>query len=85
MLNMLSLQKEPSFNPCTMLPSEIELPSEWTEWFKLPRLPLFSVVQDTVHLGVKLKVRLMKPGIILPMGIYVASATDLRMMHNIRI
>ena len=35
MLIMLSLQKEPSFNPCTILPSQNELPSEWTEWFKL--------------------------------------------------
>lgn len=50
------------------------------------------MVQDIVHLGVKLKARLMKPGIILPMGMYVASATDLRMIlqsfgkevHNIR-
>ena len=93
MLIMLSLQKESSFNPNTILPSEIELPCEWTEWFKLPRLPLFSVVQDTVHLGIKLKARLMKPRTILPMGTYVASATDLRIIfesfgkevHNLRI
>ena len=49
MLITLSPQKEPSFNPYTILPTEIELPFEWTEWFKLPRLPLFSVVQDTVQ------------------------------------
>lgn len=40
MLVMLSLQKEPLFNPCAVIPSQFELPSEWTEWFKLPRLPL---------------------------------------------
>lgn len=33
--------------------------------------------QDTVHLGVKLKARLKKPGIVLPMGTYVASAAHL--------
>ena len=39
-------------------------------------------MQDIVHLGEKLKARLMKPGIILPMGVYVASATDLRMIFE---
>ena len=91
MLIMLSLQKEPTFDAIT-LTSEIKLPSQWVNWFILPRLSLFSVSQDTVHLGVKLKARLMKPGVLLPLGVYVASAADLKMIfehygkevHNIR-
>ena len=91
MLIMLSLQKEPSFDPSTVT-SDIKLSSQWVDWFILPRLSLFSVSQDTVHLGVKLKARLMKPGILLPLGVYVAAAADLKMIfehygkevHNIR-
>ena len=41
-----------------------------------------SVTQDTVHLGVKFKARLMKPGIILPMGTYLASASDLKLIFT---
>jgi len=91
MLIMLSLQKEPTFDTST-LTSENKLPSQWVDWYILPRLSLFSISQDTVHLGVKLKARLMKPGILLPLGVYVASAADLKMVfehygkevHNIR-
>jgi len=41
---------------------------------------MLSVTQDAVHLGVKLKARLMKPGIILPMGTYLASASNLKLI-----
>ena len=38
--------------------------------------------QDIVHPGVKLKARLMKPGIVLPMGTYVASAAHLELLFS---
>lgn len=37
-------------------------------------------VQDTVHIGTKLRTRLLKPGIALPMGKYVASVSHLHEM-----
>jgi len=53
MLTMLSLQKDPTFDASTVN-SEMKLPSQWVDWFIVPRFSLFSVSQDTVHLGVKL-------------------------------
>lgn len=45
-------------------------------------VPLSSVlcVQDIVHLGVKLKARLLKPSIILPLGSFVASSAHLHII-----
>ena len=41
-----------------------------------------SYIQDTVHIAVKLKSRLMKPSIILPMGKYAASIAHLRLVQS---
>ena len=45
-------------------------------------VPLYSLlcVQDIVHLGVKLKARLLKPSIILPLGSFVASGAHLHIL-----
>jgi len=40
-----------------------------------------AFVQDTVHVAVKLKTRLLKPSIMLPMGDYVASSSHLKLLH----
>ena len=37
-------------------------------------------VQDTVHIAVKLKCRLLKPSVVLPMGQYVAGAHHLQII-----
>lgn len=37
-------------------------------------------IQDAVHIGVKLKCRLLKPSIVLPLGNYVASSSHLHIL-----
>ena len=56
------------------------IPKAWLEWFTLNPLSI-SMVQDTVHVAVKLKSRSLKPSIILPMGPYIATSSHLRMMQ----
>ena len=43
------------------------IPSEWKEWF-LVKPTCLALVQDTVHVAVKLKSRLLRPSSLLPMG-----------------
>ena len=62
-------QQAHNFDP-QALANTLPVPQEWV---KLPRQSIV-MCQNTVHLGVKLEVRLMKPGIVLPMGTYVSSA-----------
>jgi len=69
------------------------IPAAWKEWFCMhPRLTI-SYVQDVVHFGVKLKSRLLKPSILLPVGSnFFASGNPLQMVqiaygkdqHNLR-
>ena len=56
-----------------------KVPSKWHPWFCLQRPSSIAYVQDIVHIGVKLKCRLLKPSVILPMGSCVAG------VHHIRI
>ena len=39
-------------------------------------------IQDMVHLAVKLKSRLLRPSIILPLGKHTAGVHHLRLLHN---
>ncbi len=39
-------------------------------------------MQDIVHVGVKLKCRLLKPSIVLPLGKFVAGVHHLRIVHT---
>ena len=49
---------------------ELDLPQKWTwYWSKMTSI---LYIQDYVHVAVKLKSRLLKPSIILPMGHYLA-------------
>ena len=41
-----------------------------------------AYIQDMVHLAVKLKSRLLRPSIILPLGKYTAGGHHLRLLHN---
>ena len=40
-------------------------------------------LQDMIHIGVKLKARLLKPSIVLPMGFYLACSAHLQIITNI--
>ena len=52
------------------------IPKEWHTWFCTDAKPV-SCVQDTVHIAVKLKSRLLNPSITLRMGCYVAEGSHL--------
>jgi hypothetical protein len=45
-------------------------------------MAIYEAVQDTVHIGVKLKSRLLKPSILLPMGSYIATSSHLLMLFR---
>lgn len=57
------------------------IPKEWHTWFCTDPKPV-SCVQDTVHIAVKLKSRLLNPLIILRMGCYVAEGNHLRKIQT---
>ena len=91
-VSLLSL-KEPLLNDIPSSPSVPRIPSTWKEWFQMHPRSTISYVQDVVHVGVKLKARLLKPGIHLPMGPhFCASGNHLQMIrmaygkdeHNLR-
>ena len=56
------------------------IPQEWNDWFCIKPNAL-TCVQDTVHIAVKLKARLLKPSGLIPMGGYVAGIQHLRMLQ----
>ena len=43
---------------------------------------MIAYVQDAVHVAVKLKSRLIKPSIILPLGDYIAGVHHLNLIHK---
>ena len=67
-------RKSPSF-----LTSELEIPNNWT-WFWLKKTASVVYIQDYVHVAVKLKSRLLKPSVILPMGQFLAGAHHLKIL-----
>ena len=71
------------------------VPLKWikSKWFAIERVTKISPVQDPVHLGVKLKARLMTHSQILPLGKFSAQSTHLTVLqssfrkeqHNLRV
>ena len=57
------------------------IPKEWHTWFCIDAKPV-SCVQDTVHIAVKLKSRLLNPSIALRIGCYVAEGSHLRKIQT---
>ena len=61
--------------------AEVECCSkQWNSWFKVQHPINLSYVQDPVHVAVKLKTRVTKPSVILPLGNYLAGIHHLRMV-----
>jgi len=68
------------------------MPITWKSWFFIEAEESVCFVQDTVHLGVKLKARLLTLSQVLPMGKYAALASHLHLLqatyhkehHNLR-
>lgn len=51
-------------------------------WLSFDVLPNMCFIQDTIHSGLKLKNRVLKPGIILPFGDKLVSVAHLKMLIN---
>lgn len=62
--------------------TQLNIPESWKSWFSMQKTSMLSYVQDTVHVGVKLKSRLIKPSVILPLGNFVAGVHHLRMIQG---
>jgi len=61
----------------TIAPS-LKFPNKWKSWFLLENPTSIVYVQDSIHLAVKLKARLMKISIIFPFGgVYCWYSTSL--------
>ena len=60
----------------------ISIPSAWSTWFWVHRLSSATYVQDVVHIAVKLKSRLIKPSVVLPMGGFVAGVHHLQILQT---
>ena len=52
------------------------IPSDWSEWYHIKPNGI-CYVQDTVHIATKLKSRLLKPHIVLPMGKFFVNSSHL--------
>ena len=52
------------------------IPPEWSEWYHIKPNGI-CYVQDTIHIAVKLKSRLLKPNIVLPMGKFFVDSSHL--------
>ena len=69
---------------CKINAETLKVPKSWySNWFAMKNPTSISYVQDIVHLGVKLKSRLLKPSVVLPMGQYLAGAHDLRLVQTL--
>ena len=57
-----------------------KLSDSLSKWLYVKQVPTVLCVQDTVHIGVKLKSRLLKPSITLPLGRYIATSSHLAIL-----
>ena len=70
-----------SLSPSSKIP-KLVIPSEWKSWFAVKTPTTVAYIQDVVHIAVKLKSRLIKPSIVLPLGIYLAGVHHLRLVQT---
>lgn len=53
------------------------VPKDWLSWFAIKDPNGIAYVQDTVHIAVKLKARLLNPSVVLAVGKYIAGSHHL--------
>ena len=58
-----------------------KIPSSWFTWYRIRQPSTLAYVQDVVHVAVKLKCRLLKPSVVLPMGDYVAGSHHIKFVQ----
>ena len=73
---MATLSRSLSGNVPSNSFSPAVIPKDWQGWFH-GKSKTISYVQDIVHVAVKLKSRLLKPHIVLPMGDYTVTGDHL--------
>ena len=78
----ISFSSSLSANPHSVNLSRIKIPSKWDKWFAAKTPTNVAYVQDMVHVAVKLKSRLLKPSVVLPLGKYVAGAHHLQLLQS---
>jgi len=61
------------------LTTEIPIPKKWT-WFWFKKTTPVLHIQDYMHVAVKLKARLLKPSVILPLGNFLAGSHHLKFL-----
>ena len=57
-----------------------EMPAILNSWTCTKTVPSLLCVQDIVHIAVKLKARILKPSIVLPLGIFLATSSHFQML-----
>jgi len=77
--HLLSSQKVPNL---LSIGKSIHIPSDWKAWFAMKHPTTVACIQDVVHIAVKLKTRLLKPSILLPLGDFAAGVHDLRTVQQ---
>ena len=60
-----------------------KIPSSWFSWYYIHLLSTLACVQDVIHVADKLKFRLIKPSVMLPMGDYVAGSHHIPIIQYI--
>ena len=71
-----------SLSRMSLAANTIEIPSTWSSWFLLKRPTSIAFIQDPVHVAVKLKSRLLRPSIVLPLGKFAAGNHHLRIVQS---
>ena len=80
--NLFSSANTMAVLPPSISSDKVSIPTEWRQWFAANNPTAISYVQDIVHVAVKLKSRLIKPSIVLPLGSYFAGVHHLRLVHR---
>ena len=63
----------------SILADEMPYPDDWT-WFWVKNPTTIACIQDTMHIAVKMKSRLLKPSTVLPMGNFTAGLHHLQIL-----
>ena len=59
------------------------IPESWNSWFLIKHPSAITYVQDTIHIVVKLKTRLLRHSLVLPIGNYIVAVQHLQLLYNV--
>ena len=81
-VGLFSKQIDSNLQEGLVSPLQTSIPSAWSAWFWLHRPTSVAYIQDVVHIAVKLKSRLIKPSVVLPMGVFVAGVHHFQILQT---